>query len=190
MPRLFAGWKLPREVGDAVGNAVAPLRERLPAASWTRPESYHITFAFLGDQPEERVRQIGDAIETSLDGIPAASTALGVPGFFPSARRPRVGWISFEPAAAVETIGVAVRGALTDLDADLARPFRAHLTLARVKQRWSRDDVEHFRSALSSLEGIPLLVDTVVLFESHLGRGGARHEVRREFMVRGSRVPG
>jgi RNA 2',3'-cyclic 3'-phosphodiesterase len=186
VPRLFAGWKLPREVGEAVGHAVAPLRERLPAASWTRSESYHITFAFLGDQPEERVRQIGDSIEASLAGIRAASTALGVPGFFPSERRPRVGWISFEPAEPLEMIGTAVRTSLAELGCDLAKPFRPHLTLARIRSRWRSADVELFRRSLRSLEGIPLLVDKVVLFESHLGAAGARHEARREFMVHSS----
>ena len=53
------------------------------------------------------------------------------------------------------------------------RPFRAHLTLARIRPPQSVDDL------VAELQTPPIewRADHLTVFRSHLGRGGARYEV-------------
>lgn len=176
MPRTFVGWSFPTRLRDEIGRTAAALREKLPAASWTRSETYHLTFAFLGEQNEESLARLVDALVPTLREVPAARSVIGDAGFFPSGHRPRVGWLGLGRPEGVTEIAEAVRRVLvaerTEFD---PKPFHPHLTIARPKTRWNRSDVETFLAAWQPLRGRPLLVDAVTLFESRLGSGGARH---------------
>ena len=63
------------------------LRHSLPAASWVRDGSLHLTFAFLGEQNSEAVPPLASALATRLNGTPAVSANLGGIGFFPLIRQ-------------------------------------------------------------------------------------------------------
>lgn len=176
MPRLFIGWPLPPDLRERIEGTTEQLRANLPAASWTRPGTYHLTFAFLGEQPESMFRPVGEALAHNVGTVPPAHALIGEPGFFPSRHRPRVGWLGMADGFALDKIAEAVRSAVlaTGIQLDV-KPFHAHLTLLRVRARWSSSDVDLFLSAWEGLQGTPLLVDSVTLFESRLGPGGAKH---------------
>ena len=57
------------------------------------------------------------------------------------------------------------------------RPFRAHMTLSRVRPP---EDVTEIIEEIERFS-IGMQVDRVVLYRSHLGRGGARYEAVEEF---------
>jgi 2'-5' RNA ligase len=140
--RAFIAIDLPAEAKDALREVSAALGGLVPrgavgtaAVRWVRPEQMHLTLRFLGDTPDERL----PAILAALDGVagrhaPFALRLSGV-GCFPNARRPRVVWVGL---AGEEAALLALK---TDLDAALTplgwppedKPFRAHLTLGRVK---------------------------------------------------------
>lgn len=179
MPRTFIGWSLPDDLRDDIGRVVSRLREGLPNASWTRPDTYHMTFAFLGEQDEERLARIEEELTGALQSIVPARAEIGSAGVFPSASRPRVGWLGARPPEPIGRISDAVRQGLKTAGVTFDdKPFHPHVTLVRPKTRWTRRDVEQFVNAWGSLEGHLLLVDSVTLFESRLGSGGARHVSR------------
>ncbi len=179
MPRSFIGWSIPSELREQIGSTAGVLKHELPAASWTRPETFHVTFAFLGEQPESLLSALGDALTESMKTIPTARTAIGTAGFFPSPERPRVGWLGVADQSTLRRIAEAVREVVTSAGIELdKKPFHAHLTLARLKSRWRSSDVNRFLSAWNHVQSTPLIVDSVTLFESHLGLGGAKHHPR------------
>lgn len=173
--RLFIGWPVDDAIRRELARITAPLRHRLPAASWPRPESIHLTFAFLGDTPAERVGAISAAIGRCAT-VEAIEVRAGVVGVFPDERRPRVAWIGLEPHDRVMALGNAVRAALTEAGASFdAKPFRPHLTLARVKDAWRASDVATLRDAFRGWSSPAVPLGRIVLYESRLGAGGAVH---------------
>lgn len=173
--RLFVAWPLDDALRREIGRIAGPLRNRLPAASWPRAESIHLTFAFLGDAAPDRVPAIGAALDASAARAPIEVHA-GEVGLFPDERRPRVAWIGLEPHAPLNDLASAIRAALTAAGASFdAKPFRPHLTIARIKAPWRTADVANLREAFRGWSPPVACVDRIVLYQSVLGSGGATH---------------
>jgi 2'-5' RNA ligase len=153
--------------GLAVGRAAAEgVNARLaPRSNW------HVTLAFLGEVPDERLDDVRAALAGAVTRWRAQQTPprlrLGGGGRFGRGRF-TVLWVGLvgdvDPLAA---LAAAVRKDLkrARLPYD-PKPFRPHLTLARPGDRVDvREDVE----ALKAYEGPPWTVDAVRLVRSHLG---------------------
>ena len=61
--RLFIATTFPPEILRPLNECLDKLKPKLPSASWIRPETQHLTFAFLGEQDEA----IDDFVETLVD---------------------------------------------------------------------------------------------------------------------------
>src|SRR5688500_16014560 len=105
--RLFIAAQFPEEVLRDLSDRSAHLKTRLPAASWVRPEAQHLTFAFLGEQPEALVEQIAQPLSNACGGIAKFGARLSGCGFFPNPRRARVGWIGLNPETQFEQVAHA-----------------------------------------------------------------------------------
>src|SRR5690242_19054017 len=107
--RLFIATSFRREVLDDLNVRVARVRQRLPAASWVRPETQHLTFAFLAEQPEALVEKIASPLAAALGAIAHFEAQLHGCGFFPIPRHARVGWVGTQPEEKFVAIANAVR---------------------------------------------------------------------------------
>src|SRR5687768_11833982 len=108
--RLFIATSFPAEVIGDLNARVASVKPKLAAASWVRPETQHLTFAFVGEQDESLVAPLSKAVKKSLTGIKPFEARLHGAGFFPNPRRARVGWIGLDPEKPFINIAAAVRG--------------------------------------------------------------------------------
>jgi 2'-5' RNA ligase len=180
--RLFFSLPLPDDVRAALRPAIDGARSTGRGVSFGKIEQLHFTLAFLGDQPESRIDPACAAAEEAVRGIRGFDLAIGGPGAFPSLGKPRVLWLGV-PKGGSQLVEVATR-----LDAQLRRrgfeleerPFRAHLTMGRVRPRGERDA----RGALSSMprgELASFRADEIGLVHSVLGPGGAKHTAIRSF---------
>jgi 2'-5' RNA ligase len=131
--RLFFAIELPADVQRALGR----LSGDSPDYRWVDPATMHLTLAFLGEQPEERLTALNgvgcNAARASSQGL----LRLGEAGQFGSARRPRVLWVDIQGEV----------NKLLELQVNLTnnlkeqgfpteeREFRAHITLARRRER-------------------------------------------------------
>ena len=169
--RLFAALELPAAVRAdlaAFGRAAAEHDHALrPVAE----DAMHLTLAFLGHRPLEEI----DPARAAIRGVGtiAPSLSLGEPLWL-APRRPHV------LTVALDDVG----GALASLRAQVverlaealpwepeARPFRPHITVARVRR-----DVRPHGRALPVAPQASFAGEAVVLLRSHLGRGPARYE--------------
>ena len=142
------------------------------------PENWHLTLRFLGDTGEvERDRVLAALDEADLGE--SFRVRWGGLGAFPRARRATVLWVGLDRGAEesvrlAEVVGEAVQAAGFSPE---ERPFRSHLTLSRIRPH---QDVTSLLEAVGPLDiGMP--VERVVLYESHLGREGARYEEIESF---------
>ncbi len=144
----------------------------------------HITLRFLGDLGDSGVRRAGEAVRRGAEGIPAFSARLGPLGGFPNLERPRVLWAGLAEGAEEATgLARAVNDALRhDGFGPPDKPFRPHLTLARVREG------ARGLPAVRAHEAPPppgaALLDHVALMKSDLAPAGARYTPLLEVRLR------
>jgi 2'-5' RNA ligase len=174
--RLFVALEPPEEVRRAIDERVAAERGRLPAANWVRPENLHLTLVFLGELPETRVLEAERALAAAAAACaPANEVTVAAAGGFPERGPIRVVWLGLEPVAELARIADALRAAAraAGLPFD-AKPFRAHLTLARCRRPWPAA----LRAELTRLAPAPpasFRAARAALVASVLGGGGPRY---------------
>ncbi|MFT3914101.1 MAG: RNA 2',3'-cyclic phosphodiesterase [Anaeromyxobacteraceae bacterium] len=180
--RLFVALRPPAPVLEAAAARVAALRGAAgPAAAdvrWVAPGNVHLTLRFLGGVPAGRVPDVEAAVRGAAAAAARFTLALGGPGAFPSARRPRVLWLGVGGEVA------ALSALAADLGRHLAplgfppeeRAFSPHLTVGRARDPRG---APRLAGALAGADGaapVPWAVDFIALVESHLSPAGPRYE--------------
>jgi 2'-5' RNA ligase len=169
--RLFVALDLPE---TAIG-ALARFRDAAADPAVWRPldeASFHVTLAFLGHRPEADVAGVAEVLAALKPRDPPA-LALGA-GLLLPPRRARVLTVALEDASgAVSALqsdvsdGLAAAGLFTPE----ARPFRPHVTVARL-----RPGARAPRGVDARPDPLTFTAGDVVLYRSHVGRGGATYE--------------
>ena len=150
---------------------------------WMRRDQRHLTVQFLGRVAESVVEPLTESVAESVRRIPPFTLALGGGGGFPSPRRASVLWLGVTTGAAELAALAGVINAATaplGFEAD-DRPFRAHLTLARVNR--ARDVRALVEQLSTGSAGPPFTVDRVVLFDSETRPDGAVHTEQCRFAL-------
>jgi RNA 2',3'-cyclic 3'-phosphodiesterase len=169
--RLFVALDLP----PAAVSALAAFRDAAADPAVWRPlddATFHVTLAFLGHRPETDV----PAVRGVLGGLAPrepATLALG-DGLLLPPRRARVLTVALEDASGeLRALQAEVSGGLeaAGVYTPEARPFRPHVTVARL-----RPDARAPRELGVAPERVPFPAGPVVLYRSHVGRGGASYE--------------
>jgi 2'-5' RNA ligase len=168
----------------AAAAVAAELEAHAAGVRWVREEAYHVTLRFLGQiEPAATPGLVGAVAREVCDRAPF-SLRLGVPRVFPTPRRPRVVVLDLEPERPLARLAAAVEAGVVGagLPAE-ERPFRAHLTLGRVRDRAP--------GTLPSLpaSGVDFPVAEVVLYQSQLHREGARYTPLERIPLGGSVSP-
>jgi 2'-5' RNA ligase len=178
--RLFLAINVDPEVRRAVVEASAPLRAVAPKLGWVREPNVHLTLKFLGDHSESLAAEVTAAMQRVAERHRPVDVELGGVGAFPNFRRPRVVWIGVSPAPKLELLHHDVECAAKELGFSLdGRPFRPHLTLARVKPR--AVDAVTLRALDRAAKQIDyteeIVINSIDLMQSELGPGGSRYRL-------------
>lgn len=177
MIRSFIAIDLP----ESVRRDLAQLQERLrrvgAPVSWGRPQGIHLTLKFLGDIDPDLVPQIG----AELRAITVQQTPFRLQpktcGAFPGLNQIRVLWVGLDgPLDTLKALQERIEAALERFGfPPEQRPFKAHLTLGRVKGCGRESalqeallDLQHFQSEAFDVTGL-------VLYRSELSPHGARY---------------
>ncbi len=173
--RLFVavdpGERFRRELTTRLGD----WPRRLPLA-WVRPENWHLTLSFLGDWPPELLPPLREGLAAAAAGGPFP-VRPGAVGAFPDLRRPRVLFLHMEADGRLERLAAAVRRQVELVAAGRqdAKPFRSHLTLARVR-RPLPPRLRDLPARIDLGGWEPLTVADFRLVRSRLGPQGPRYE--------------
>lgn len=187
MPRLFVALTIPPDVAGTVAALVPP---ELPGLRRIAPELLHVTLAFLGATPEERVPAVVDAAEAAARGGAPFRIGIERVGRFPHSGRVRVVWAeTAEGAEAILELGGRVREELERrrLPYD-PKPLRPHVTLARVREDVGPDEGRRISVATASLPvpaGLGFEATAVDVMESVLGPRGPRYSFRARLPLGG-----
>lgn len=180
--RLFVALEPPDPVRRRIAALAAELRRASGRAAedlrWVPPENVHVTLQFLGAVPEERVSGVIGAVEAAAAASRPLSLQMKGAGGFPNARRPRVVWLGLEgEVAPLTALAEDLGRRLSPLGfSPEARPFSAHLTLARARDARGVGGLGGALAAAALGEGVAWRAGEVTLFESHLSPHGPRYE--------------
>jgi len=183
--RAFVAIALPAHVLDHIDAALAgvALESNLRLV---RREQWHVTLQFLGAVDD--IEAVGGAL-SAVGGQAPLHCRLEGAGAFPRVRRARVVWIGASaPDGAWEELARSVGVALAPLGFGAEPgPFVAHVSVARLRTPSPVGSlVDALSGALAVAGDCSWVADEVVLFESTLGRGGARYEARARIPLEGA----
>lgn len=173
--RAFFGLPVPESQRAELAEFVAASAKAALEFRWTPAANLHLTVRFIGHVERELVEGIADRL--ALISLPAFDLDLGDLGTFRRGRLVRVVWLGLrsgaEPAKALAA-AVDAECVQAGLEGE-ARPYQAHLTLARARPRQG--------ATLPPLAELPPLspwrATELVLYSSRLGRTGSVYEPLR-----------
>lgn len=132
MVRLFVAIDLPDDIRDQFRDAQNTLRSCRARLTLVDQESMHITLKFIGEVSGSSLTSITDILQT-IDVSPF-SMEVGLIGTN-SQRAPRVVWAEVNDSGQCRNLAENIDTALSSLGCDPEkRKFRAHITIARVRQ--------------------------------------------------------
>jgi RNA 2',3'-cyclic 3'-phosphodiesterase len=182
--RLFIAVNISDGARQAAAAHIKELRQEFPRirVSWARPENLHITLKFLGDTPDAVVERLGSAVAKAAARHSPFEIKLSVPAAF---------------GKRVLTIGIADEtGGVTALQREIEseylklgfekerRPFRPHLTIARLRDRRGTGELieRHLELKVDPEE---TKIGDIVLYESELYPAGSRYTVLGRYSLSG-----
>ena len=186
--RIFLAINPPAEVRQRVWEATAPLREVAQDITWIPEAKVHLTLKFIGETAEERVGLLSTAMADIARTHAAPVVHLGGVGAFPNFRRPRVIWMGIDPEPRLELLHHDVELACDNLGYELeGRPYRPHLTLARVRRPLAEDALKTLRLAAKRIRfSDEFFARTLDVMQSLPGPGGSKYTVVSAAPMRGS----
>jgi len=121
---------------DNILDAIAKIQSEFKIkATAVNKKNMHFTLLFLGEITEEAASSVKKALSTiSFKPIEVRFTHVGA---FPNPRSPRVIWIGVDETASKQLVDLAslVEKKLEPLGFKSDKPFKAHLTIFRIKNR-------------------------------------------------------
>lgn len=169
MHRLFVALRPPvamrRQLLEAMGG--------VPGARWQADDQLHLTLRFIGEADRPRADDIANAL-AAVDH-PMPSIALAGAGSFDRKGQVHTLWAGIAADGALRRLHDRIERALISAGLPPAqRAFKPHITLARLNRH--AGPIEPFLARIAGLTSAPAKIDAFILFESRLGRDGARYE--------------
>lgn len=181
--RIFVAVPLPPDANAAVAALVDRVRSAgVPGGGrdvrWVRLDGLHMTLRFLGPTLDERIGPVIDAVRTAGVATQPFDVSIGGAGVFPPHGRPRALWLGLRGGATeLADLAASVDASLTSAGWTFdARPFSAHLTLARSDGVPAGAAIGAHLIAEAADMDVRFLVERMGLFESITGGGPARYE--------------
>jgi 2'-5' RNA ligase len=179
--RMFVGLAVSDATKEVLERLTLRLRAKDDGLRWSTPDQWHVTLVFLGEVDDEArarlVRELAGAREPKLT---LRMEGLGV--------FERVGILHAQVEVTPELLRLygAVAAAVKRAGLEVEdRPYRAHITLARSRNRDGRKAIERLRRAVENREQQRLRerweAQEFLLYESQLSPRGSSYVVRERF---------
>lgn len=169
MIRLFIAFPIESAVKKHLAAISGRFKSISPTVKWVDPNNMHLTARFLGDTDPKIIQPIVELIQSTCEKFGPVQATVERIGGFPNLKRPRVLWVGLSELAdnltpIVQELQNGLRGLGISPD---EKRFKAHLTLARIKQPLG---LERFLEELErfKFEPIQITFDRMELIESIL----------------------
>lgn len=167
--RLFFAVQVPSAVRADLARACRQLSSDWKAVA---EHQMHLTLAFLGEVPADRLAEVTAAGDRAAAGGQPFPLTLGATDCFPNQHQPRVLFVKADAAPLVPLAATLQKDLAAWAD---SRPFKPHLTIARRKGGRATHHAMQFAQTWT--------VDAFDLMQSSLAASGATHTVVKTFRL-------
>ena len=175
--RAFLALPVDDQMRARVAETMAVLKGSVEGVRWVQDAGVHLTLRFLGSARPAALERLNEPLQRAAQACPALEAGFGGLGMFPERGNPRVLWLGARLQPEQQALQAACEAAAVAAGFEPeARPFRAHLTLGRWKDRARRP-------SLPSVELGSCVLDRLVLFRSDLKPSGAVHTALASFAL-------
>lgn len=172
MHRLFVALAPSEEVKAALLALMGGVED----ARWQTAAQLHATIFFVGEVDRHQANRVAECLER-LEAAPVAIRLAGI-GTFDGGRRGRINslWVGLEPLDLLTALHRKVERVLLPAGVPPeTRRFQPHVTLARFPARGVPPEALGRFLSTVSVPRIGWTADSLILFESSLGHGGAHY---------------
>jgi RNA 2',3'-cyclic 3'-phosphodiesterase len=146
---------------------------RHPFVKWVDPESMHLTLKFLGNVAADSMPQIVEAMSRVAKSHSTFKLQVAGTGAFPNWQRPQVVWVGVGGELdRLNSLQKGLESVLSPLGfPSESRPFSAHLTVGRLRDRVTPDDRRRFAEFAQTVEfktSLSFEVNAIRLMKSQL----------------------
>ncbi|GBC62634.1 2'-5' RNA ligase [Desulfonema ishimotonii] len=188
--RAFIAFPLPKTVRDLIREIRADVQAQGFRMRWVRPENIHLTLRFLGEICRTDIDPVAGAMGNAAADVSPFPLGAGGVGVFPGIRNPRVLWVG------VRGDTPSLLRLRQDLDQHLeavgfpaeTRPFRAHLTIARIRGRLPDTEARQLARIMekhTASESERFTATEMILYQSDLKPSGPVYTRLRGVMLAG-----
>jgi 2'-5' RNA ligase len=174
--RAFLAIEPPEEILREIAVIQNRLRKLLPMdIRWVKPDGMHLTLKFLGDVPEKDVLNISSAAGEAASSIGPLGFSVSGLGVFPDNKRPRVVYLELKgDTDKLTSFQKRLESVLAGIGfPEEKRPFRAHLTLGRVKSARGTAELAKELEKSDTYTAGQFVATELCLFKSDLTPKGA-----------------
>ena len=174
--RAFFSIELPKTAKEEINKQlINKLKKAIhhPALRWTKEKNLHITLQFLGQLDALDVNDLIKNVKNELEHTPPFYLELGQLELFPTLYKARVITLSVGPTEILLDLAKKVSNGIIKTQYPIEmRPYRGHLTLARLT---------HPHPTPLSLSDIAaphfdkILIDEVILYRSEPAENGSHY---------------
>jgi RNA 2',3'-cyclic 3'-phosphodiesterase len=171
--RIFFAIALDDGLRQQIGKYLVTLKKaaKTHGIRWSKPENLHVTLQFLDNVKSQDLPVLLNRVRVNLSS-PPFSFSFTSPRLYPSPYRPRVIVLDVAPQDTLANLSRLIGESIAALGYAIEdKPYRAHLTLGRVKQP------HEVKLQFLTTEPLPLFeqvsVTEVVLFRSEPEMGGS-----------------
>jgi len=134
---------------------------------WTKPENWHITLIFLGVTPVSSINLLQNLVEEAFQSVPSFHTRLNGVGIFPNWSNPKVLWLGLTNIEPLVPARLKLVNLLPEEGFPIDnKPFKAHLTLARIKHAANRTALKTIVEQYQNFDFGTVIINSVILYES------------------------
>ncbi len=177
MIRTFVAVDLPPGVRGQLAGFMEKLKGSQAQVTWVKADRIHLTLKFLGNVSEDLIPAVSQALDRAGEAMEPFTVTAGGCGAFPSMKNMRVVWVGIESGfERLQRLQRMVEDVLSGLGFETeARPFKAHLTLGRVKGRTRLGRLQEALVAQKGFRTEAFDVSEIVLYKSDLRPEGPRY---------------
>lgn len=180
--RCFLAMELTEAVQRSLEEVITRLNLPPFDVRWVQPRNMHLTLRFLGEITREEAVHVSGAARKAAAETPPLRVRLRGLGTFPPSGSPRVVWLGLADPGPVVRLERALGRELGRLGRPPPdNPFRAHLTLGRVKSRRGIEELRRHLQRLGAVETDEMTVESIGLIRSVLRPSGPLYTVLERF---------
>lgn len=170
--RTFIAVDFPNQVIEKINKLQKSLNGSASSIiRWIKPENIHLTLKFLGEVELEKVQIIEKNLDIIANEIEPFHLNLERIGAFPNWGHPRIVWIGIEKSEPLYLLVKEIEKKMVVLGCQREiKPFSPHLTIGRVRDNVSLEDLQMLEIKCHTLSRIEdqIMITKIHLYKSDL----------------------